>query len=74
VTGNGRLRRDAIVGRYGWLIDSMYRDGESARRRQARESETLVRETGREREFLLSAPVIRRCLGATWTASSTSVS
>ena len=25
-------------------------------------SETLVRETGREREFLLSAPVIRRCL------------
>ena len=32
VTGNGRLRRDAIVGRYGWLIDSMYRDGESARR------------------------------------------
>jgi long-subunit acyl-CoA synthetase (AMP-forming) len=27
-TGNGRLRRDAIVRRYGWLIESMYRDGE----------------------------------------------
>jgi len=32
LTGNGRLRRDAIVGRYGWLIDSIYREGESARR------------------------------------------
>ena len=31
-TGNGRLRRDAIVGRYGWLLESMYRDGESVYR------------------------------------------
>jgi acyl-CoA synthetase (AMP-forming)/AMP-acid ligase II len=30
-TGNGRLRRDAILERYGWLIDSMYRDGEHCR-------------------------------------------
>jgi long-subunit acyl-CoA synthetase (AMP-forming) len=26
-TGNGRLRREAIVARYGWLIESMYGDG-----------------------------------------------
>jgi long-subunit acyl-CoA synthetase (AMP-forming) len=31
-TGNGRLRRDAIVDRYGGLIESMYRDGESVQR------------------------------------------
>jgi len=31
-TANGRLQRDAIVGRYGWLLDSMYRDGESVNR------------------------------------------
>jgi acyl-CoA synthetase (AMP-forming)/AMP-acid ligase II len=35
-TGNGRLRRDAIVARYGWLIDSMYpRDGSVHRQARA---------------------------------------
>jgi long-subunit acyl-CoA synthetase (AMP-forming) len=32
MTGNGRLRRDAIVGRYGGLLESMYRDTESVQR------------------------------------------
>ncbi len=63
LTSNGRLRRAAILERHGALLDALYRDDFHTRPRSSMSfHEQLARDTAPDRDFLLAAPVIQRCL------------
>lgn len=63
LTSNGRLRRKAILERHGALLDALYRhDSQPHPRSTMSFHEQLARDTAPDRDFLLSAPVIQRCL------------